>query len=334
MERGKQQQSFKKTKRKKGATKGQVAANGSLGKKHWAFGLGKTAVKWFKHLPAPGAAKEDVSKQELEMKRKAGKRNTLVVMPYKLEQKLLLVGEGNFSFTAALADKLGSARDIVATSFDHKDTLEKKYPDAAEFENDIEALGGQVDHGVDATQLHKCESLVEAGPWDCVIFNFPHVGFGIKDQLKNIRANQEMLRDFLASATTMLHGTGEIHITIKRGEPYESWKVVKLGTETAGLKLKNAFDFVPAQYPKYRHRRTLGFAEGISTKQNEDIIAGAKTYVFVKASAQPGPSGDTGKPGKKRKGPPEKEKGGEQGNGKKRSGKKERRSDQNRSRNH
>jgi 25S rRNA (uracil2634-N3)-methyltransferase len=209
-----------------------------------------------------------------------------------------------------------------------------QYPDAAEFENDIEALGGQVDHGVDATQLHKCESLVEAGPWDCVIFNFPHVGFGIKDQLKNIRANQEMLRDFLASATTMLHGTGEIHITIKRGEPYESWKVVKLGTETAGLKLKNAFDFVPAQYPKYRHRRTLGFAEGISTKQNEDIIAGAKTYVFVKASAQPGPSGDTGKPGKKRKGPPEKEKGGEQGNGKKRSGKKERRSDQNRSRNH
>jgi hypothetical protein len=49
------------------------------------------------------------------MKRKAGKRNTLVVMPYKLEQKLLLVGEGNFSFTAALADKLGSARDIVVS---------------------------------------------------------------------------------------------------------------------------------------------------------------------------------------------------------------------------
>jgi hypothetical protein len=73
----------------------------------------QSAVKWFKHLPPPAAAKVDTKKQEQEMKRKAGKRNTVVIMPYKAEQKLLLVGEGNFSFSAALADKLGSAVDIM-----------------------------------------------------------------------------------------------------------------------------------------------------------------------------------------------------------------------------
>jgi 25S rRNA (uracil2634-N3)-methyltransferase len=203
-----------------------------------------------------------------------------------------------------------------------------QYPDAAEFENDVQALGGEVQHGIDATQLHKCAELVEKCPWDAVVFNFPHVGFGIKDQLKNIRANQEMLKGFLASAAEMVHDTGEVHITIKKGEPYDSWKVVKLGLEIPGLKLKTAFDFVTGQYPKYRHRRTLGYEAGISGKQNEDIGAGGKTYVFTKGANQPaggGAGNTTANAGKKRKEVPAKVGGeGAPESKKKRSGKRER----------
>ena len=95
-------------------------------------------------------------------------------------------------------------------------------------------------------------------PYDYVVFNFPHVGAGIKDQLKNIRANQTMLAAFIPSAFQVLHDEGEVHVTVKKGEPYDSWRLVKLGTALPGVRLKNSFDFDASLYPSYRHRRTLG----------------------------------------------------------------------------
>lgn len=40
------------------------------------------------------------------------------IMHYSSSQKILLVGEGNFSFAACLAKEFGSAVKMVATSFD------------------------------------------------------------------------------------------------------------------------------------------------------------------------------------------------------------------------
>lgn len=39
---------------------------------------------------------------------------------YNSEHKILLVGEGNFSFSACLATAFGSAKNMVATSLDSK----------------------------------------------------------------------------------------------------------------------------------------------------------------------------------------------------------------------
>ena len=48
----------------------------------------------------------------------------------------------------------------------------------------------------------------------------------------------------------MLHPEGEIHITLKKGEPYDSWGLVRLGNDKGGkLRLKNSFDFDPSLYP-------------------------------------------------------------------------------------
>ena len=41
-------------------------------------------------------------------------------MHYSSSQKIMLVGEGNFSFAASLATAFGSANNIVATSLDSK----------------------------------------------------------------------------------------------------------------------------------------------------------------------------------------------------------------------
>jgi 25S rRNA (uracil2634-N3)-methyltransferase len=80
--------------------------------------------------------------------------------------------------------------------------------------------------------------------------------------VKNIRAHQALVGEFLKGALPLLGEEGVIHITIKKGEPYESWRIGKIGMETEGMRVKNSFDFDPAKYPAYAHRRTIGFVEG------------------------------------------------------------------------
>jgi len=115
-----------------------------------------------------------------------------------------------------------------------------------------------------------------------VVFNFPHCGLGIKDKARNVAANQALIVRFAKSATLMIHDDGEIHITVKRGEPYDTWAVPKVVTaEVSALRLKNSYDFDPKRYPGYFHRRTLGYSEGVSESTNAEILKeGSKTYVF------------------------------------------------------
>ena len=46
---------------------------------------------------------------------------------------------------------------------------------------------------------------------------------------------------------------GEIHITIKKGQPYDQWGIVRLALSIPNLRLKNSFDFSAQLYPgKFR----------------------------------------------------------------------------------
>ena len=46
---------------------------------------------------------------------------------YTPSQSILIVGDGDFSFAHALASKLGTGRDITATSFDTAEEVTEKY---------------------------------------------------------------------------------------------------------------------------------------------------------------------------------------------------------------
>ncbi len=103
-----------------------------------------------------------------------------------------------------------------------------------------------------------------------IVFNFPHrgkpvnvnvndAGLGIKDKEHNVQSNQSLIHDFIASAMGQLRlqgsltisslMSGEIHITLKRGEPYDSWHIVRTGLSVPNVRLKNSFDFEPPMYP-------------------------------------------------------------------------------------
>ncbi|ORZ37636.1 hypothetical protein BCR44DRAFT_39563 [Catenaria anguillulae PL171] len=204
------------------------------------------------------------------------------IIPYTLSDSILLVGEGNFSFALGLASLLGTGANILATAYDSKQVVVDKYADAAAIIQDFEStFEGQCMYDVDATKLDKCTGI-KGKAFDKIVFNFPHVGLGIKDQDRNIRANQQLLLGFFKSSLPVSNVKTEIIVTLKTGNPYDLWTIKRLA-KSCGLVTKRSFPFHPDPYMGYEHRRTLGHDASLSASANAEI-KNAKTYVFGTAS--------------------------------------------------
>ncbi|KIJ66423.1 hypothetical protein HYDPIDRAFT_174520 [Hydnomerulius pinastri MD-312] len=128
-----------------------------------------------------------------------------MTIPFKPTDKILLIGEGNFSFAHALLvdpppalQHLPSA-NVTATSYDSEEECISKYPDAKEIIEGLKQRGAEVLFGIDATKLQKYPVL-KGRRWDRIVWNFPHAGKGITDQDRNILSNQRLILDFLRSA--------------------------------------------------------------------------------------------------------------------------------------
>jgi 25S rRNA (uracil2634-N3)-methyltransferase len=174
---------------------------------------------------------------------------------------ILLVGEGNFTFSRALAEKIHGAFQMICTCFDSETELHEKYPDCVPVLQDIEELGGSVLFNVDATKLSG-KALKRR--FSKIVFNFPHVGRSIKDQDRNILANQQLLSAFFHASidklTSLARGDefeGQILVTLKSGDPYDKWNIKSLAAK-CGLKCIRSFEFSPDDYPGYYHCRTSG----------------------------------------------------------------------------
>lgn len=77
------------------------------------------------------------------------------------------------------------------------------------------------------------------------------------------------------SGSGLLAPHGELHLTLKRGEPYDSWNSVMLA-KFAGMRVAHCTPFQASRFPGYAHRRTIG-----DDHAGEDAIASGKTYAFV-----------------------------------------------------
>ncbi len=277
------------------------------------------------------AAETDARQAELAAKALA--RATIAIAP---DDTVLLLGEANFSFARALVEGRGHAGHLVcATAYDSEKEAMEKYPDAAENVAALRARGARVAFGVDAGALEKSHKVVGKGArWSRVVFNFPHVGKGITDQDRNVRANQVLLLRTLKSVAPLLtegpsafplpakgkakkgpapkpkrkrspsfsgdegdettpsrpvpasftppDRQGTLLVTLLNQPPYSEWELPKLanrppptcpGTREAQPRFRviRSFDFVPAAWPGYAHRRTIGWREGLSKANNEEI---------------------------------------------------------------
>lgn len=95
---------------------------------------------------------------------------------YNSKDKILLIGEGNFSFARSLCENYldEGAENLVATCFDSEKVLNEKYGDEAK--DNIELVreyGGTVLFEVDGTDMPK---EVKKSRYTKIVFNFPHAG--------------------------------------------------------------------------------------------------------------------------------------------------------------
>ncbi|KAF8167559.1 hypothetical protein B0H34DRAFT_682307 [Crassisporium funariophilum] len=172
----------------------------------------KTRKKGQQTLPHKGPSTSRVPSSAVDTK---GKGSSIAnplrrpTIPFKPTDKILLIGEGNFSFARALIvnppSELQSLppRNITATAYDSEEECYAKYPDAHSIVAALRSSGVEIIFGVDGTRLERVSKL-KGRRWDRIVWNFPHAGKGISDQDRNILSNQVLLLGFLRSAAKLL----------------------------------------------------------------------------------------------------------------------------------
>ncbi|WOH00795.1 hypothetical protein DCAR_0520170 [Daucus carota subsp. sativus] len=181
---------------------------------------------------------------------------------YSSNHEILLVGEGDFSFSTCLAQAFGSASNIVASSLDSYDDVIKNYKKAGSNFSILDKLGASRFHGVDATKM-KFHSDLKMRKFDRIIFNFPHAGFTHKGRKRKeddnclIMKHKRLLDGFFKNACGMLRPDGEIHVNHKTSFPYYHWNLEKLASQNS-LRLIECVAFNKEDYLGYENKRGSG----------------------------------------------------------------------------
>ena len=199
--------------------------------------------------------------------------NPRQVQSYSSRHNILIVGDGDLTFSLSLASALGGT-NLVATTFDIRRELYKKYEGVKTTIQQIEKAGGTVLHGVDATALDDTEELSKGRKFHRIVFNFPHIGGGTQEDVK---LNQELLREYFIQCLPRLHPKGEAHVTLRGTIFYESWDVVGQA-EMGGMRLARVEKFDTKKLMRYENKRT----SGESTMRQAPSIDNAKRYCFTR----------------------------------------------------
>ncbi|XP_057765402.1 uncharacterized protein At4g26485-like [Salvia miltiorrhiza] len=176
---------------------------------------------------------------------------------YSSCHRILLVGEGDFSFSACLASAFGRASNMVATSLDSQAFVVKNYRSGLYNLVELSKRKCKVMHEVDATQM-ATHHLLSGMKFDRIVFNFPFAGF-FKElpRQAQIRLHRRLVSGFMENAKEMLSENGEIHITHKSNGFHKEWKLEALGG-LHRLMLIEAVDFDKVEWAGYNTKCGFG----------------------------------------------------------------------------
>lgn len=154
-------------------------------------------------------------------------------------RKILLVGEGDFTFALALKLALPEI-DLTATGFDALDDVRRTYQDAPFTLAKLEKAGAAILHGVDATRL---ESFCG---FDEVVFSHPHLG------VEDGPAHHRLLAHYFAAARAV---APVVRVTLAASQA-SLWRC-DAAAARCGLRLARRDPFLDDRVPGYTRRRSL-----------------------------------------------------------------------------
>ncbi|KAG1686994.1 hypothetical protein DVH05_005734 [Phytophthora capsici] len=193
--------------------------------------------------------------------------------PFSDRQRILVVGDGDFSFSLALAVFLGG-KNLVATCYDSKLDLKEKYTNALLNCDALETAGAEVHFDVDATHLENQNWLNGAQPFQSIVFNFPHLGGATEEDVAN---NQKLLRDFFYSTRQYLHPSrGQVLVSLRNTLFYNRWRIQEQAV-ASGFKLKRTEVFDASIYSGYEPQRT----HPASFRGDPPSTTGAHYFIFT-----------------------------------------------------
>jgi len=193
--------------------------------------------------------------------------------PYSANMQLLTVGDGDLSFSLALARAVGGD-SVTATSHEAEETVRQVFDDGDKNIEELRACGAKFLADVDATNL-GC-SFPTGQKFDRIVWNFPCVARGIDagtdGQNQEMETNKALIREFCASAVQHLQPGGEVHITHKTKPPYNQWSLVEQVTTKSPLQFTGSIVFDKVCYPPYTNRKALD--------RKSFPVTDAEVYIF------------------------------------------------------
>ena len=201
---------------------------------------------------------------------------------YDERMHILTVGDGNFSFSLAIARALlgpSSSGSLTVTSHESAESVRQVYPDAEKHITELRERGAAVYHGVDATALSTTLPPQARCKYHRIVWNFPCIGRGLAagadGQNGEMEANKHLVQAFGASAASLLGPSGELHITHKTKPPYCHWNIAEQAIKTSNLLPRGAIVFDRACYQPYVPKKTLD--------KKSFVVNDAEQFVFERS---------------------------------------------------
>ena len=234
---------------------------------------------------------------------------------YHSGQRVLLVGEGNFSFALALTTLFdGEGANVLATTLDRPGVARAAYPDMRDIELSLEAAGAAVRFNVDVEDgdtlrrvakewwnagndpearadrerggggrgFSECTPRTSSGAGPGGAFRgFDRVAWNFPDAGVGtvgrlaVRANQDLLDAFFRVSKSLLSKQGEVLLTLSDDEHRARWNAAGVAAR-AGFVFRAALPFEPRDFPGYEHFRTLNEGSFKARDPTDDTVDDAE----------------------------------------------------------
>ncbi|NXM31853.1 FDXA1 protein, partial [Oxyruncus cristatus] len=193
-------------------------------------------------------------------------------------RRVLLLGEGNFSFAASLCGAEGT--HVVATCYESEEDASRR-GGAARSIRRLRESGAEVVFSVDCTKLKDYFSP-EKREFNCIYFNFPHCG-----RKAGVVKNRELLAHFFRSSAGVLAEEGEVHVALCNGqggtpadqprrEWHNSWQIVAVAAG-AGFILSSVHPFNAETIHGYK-------CTGYRSQDKSFCVDGALNHIFTRST--------------------------------------------------